>query len=135
MDCKDGISILHWCPFKAQTDMHKQTNRHTDRQTDRGTDRQKDGQACRQAMAAAAFATAAAGVAAVGRSLSAGSPAAGEMVQMMAVLELPPRLACSIRVSLLSLNGTWLRPCMPTCVACRSSFIEGQTDSKQSWTV
>ena len=33
-------------------------------------------------------------------------PAAGEMVQMMAVLELPPRLACSILVSLLSLNGT-----------------------------
>ena len=34
------------------------------------------------------------------------SPAAGEMVQMMAVLELPPRLACSMRVSLLSLKGT-----------------------------
>ena len=34
------------------------------------------------------------------------SPAAGEMVQMMAVLELPPRLVCSILVSLLSLKGT-----------------------------
>ena len=30
---------------------------------------------------------------------------------MMAVLELPPRLACSILVSLLSLKGTWLLPC------------------------
>ncbi len=45
------------------------------------------------------------------------SPAAGEMVQMMAVLELPPRLACSIRVSLLSLNGTWLLPCTRPCHA------------------
>lgn len=38
-------------------------------------------------------------------------PAAGEMVQMIAVLEFPPRLACSILVSLLSLKGTWLLPC------------------------
>jgi len=43
------------------------------------------------------------------------SPAAGEMVQMMAVLELPPRLACSMRVSLLSLKGTWLLPCTMSC--------------------
>ena len=34
---------------------------------------------------------------------------------MMAVLELPPRLACSMRVSLLSLNGTWLLPCTTPC--------------------
>lgn len=32
--------------------------------------------------------------------------AAGDTVQMMAVRELPPRLACSILVSLLSLKGT-----------------------------
>lgn len=43
------------------------------------------------------------------------SPVAGEMVQMMAVLELPPRLACSMRVSLLSLKGTWLLPCTRRC--------------------
>lgn len=41
-------------------------------------------------------------------------PAAGEMVQMIAVLEFPPRLACSILVSLLSLKGTWLLPCSIT---------------------
>ena len=34
---------------------------------------------------------------------------------MMAVLELPPRLACSMRVSLLSLKGTWLLPCTRPC--------------------
>ena len=43
--------------------------------------------------------------------LREGSPAAGEMVQMMAVLEFPTRLVCTILVSLRSLKGTWLLPC------------------------
>ncbi len=52
---------------------------------------------------------------------------------MMAVLELPPRLACSMRVSLLSLNGTWLLPCTTPCyVTLITTFFE--TRSLWFWT-
>jgi len=51
---------------------------------------------------------------------------------MMAVLELPPRLACSMRVSLLSLNGTWLRPCTTPCLAHHNLSFSKETKSKDT---